>query len=126
MYPPIFPPVAANAACVALLKTGSNPIRFYLFGRAPQNVAYPYAVWRQVGGSPENYLGQTPDIDSFVTQVDVFANPSQGAAKAREVAQALRDAIEPVAYITGWYGDDIDPDTNNFRFTFQADWLTQR
>lgn len=125
MYPPIFAAVDVPAVR-ALLKSGQDTLRFYLFGKAPQNVEKPYAVWRQVSGAPENYLGNAPDIDSYTTQIDVYALPSQGASVARAVAKALRDAIEPHAHITFWMGDDIDPDTKNFTFRFQADWWTPR
>lgn len=125
MYPPIFP--AVNVPAVqALLKTGYDPLRFYLFGKAPQGVKYPYAVWRMASGAPENYLADRPDTDSFTTQVDVFASPSQGAEVARNVAMALRDAIEGHAHITSWFGDDQDPDTKSYRTSFQADWVTPR
>ena len=42
------------------------------------------------------------------------------------MALALRDAIEPVAYITAWLGESIDPDTKNNRFSFQVDWIVLR
>jgi len=124
VYPPIYPAVAASPACVALLKSGTGPVRFYQFGiNEEQPQTYPYAVWQRVGGLPENYLGQTPDIDSFTVQVDVYA---KSADQARTVATALRDAIESVAHITGWFGESRDPDTKNYRFTFQTDWWTSR
>jgi len=123
MYPPIFPAVSASVAAVALLKTGTGPIRFYQFGMAPQNVAKPYAVWQRVFGSPENYLGDTPDIDSFTLQIDVYAS---SADSARTVAAAMRDAIEPVAHITSWLGESVDPETLNNRFSFQTDWWVNR
>lgn len=125
-YPPIF--AAVNVAPVqALLKTGGGELRFYLFGRAPQGVALPYAVWRTAYGSPENYLGDTPDIDSFGIQIDVYAAPtSAGSDQVRAIAQALRDAIEPVAYITSWRGESRDPETGNYVFSFDSDWLTPR
>jgi len=121
MFPPIFPAVAASSAVKALI--GSNPVRFYQFGLAPQNVQKPYAVWQRMFGSPENYLGDVPDADSFTLLVDVYAS---SADSARSVALALRDAIEPVAYITTWLGESIDPDTKNNRFSFQVDWIVLR
>lgn len=124
MYPPIFPAVAASPACVALLKAGAGPIRFYQFGiNEEQPQTTPYAVWQRVSGSPENYLGQTPDIDTFTVQVDVYAG---SADQARTVAAALRDAIEPVAHITSWLGESRDPDTKKWRFTFDCDFWTPR
>lgn len=125
MTPPIFP--AVNVPAVqALIKTGAGPLRFYMFGMAPQGVAYPYAVWRLVTGTPENYMGQRPDIDSITVQVDVFATPAQGPAKAREVAQAISYAIEGHAHVTSWLGESIDPDTKNYTSRFQADWYVER
>lgn len=125
MYPPIFE--AVNVPAVqSLLKSGRGALRFYLFGMAPQNIEYPYAVWRQISGTPENYLGDRPDLDRFAIQIDVYASPSQGASVTRAVATALRDAIEPRAHITSWIGDSRDPDTQSYTFTFQADWLTPR
>lgn len=121
MYPPIFPVVAASSAVKALI--GPNPVRFYQFGLAPQNVVKPYAVWQRTSGAPENYLGQTPDIDSFTLMVDVYAG---SADSARSVAAALRDAIEPAAHITSWIGESIDPDTKNNRFSFLVDWWVPR
>ena len=122
MYPPIF--AAVNIPIVqAVLKTGTGPLRFYLFGMAPQNVQKPYAVWQTAYGSPENYLNQVPDVDSFGVQVDVYAD---SADSARTVAKALRDAIEPHAHITSWRGDSIDPDTKNYRFSFDCNWIVSR
>lgn len=125
MFPPVF--AAVNVPSVqALLKTGAGPLRFYRYGRAPQGVAYPYAVWRRSGGSPENYLGDTPDIDEYTVRIDVYSSPSQGPDLADRVAEAIRDAIEPVAYITAWIGDSTDPTTNSNTCTFISDWLTPR
>lgn len=123
MFPPIFPAVAASPGAVALLKQGSGALRFYQFGMAPQNVQKPYAVWQRVFGTPENYLGDVPDQDAFTLQVDVYAGSGDSA---RTVAVALRDAIEPVAYITQWLGESVDKETGSNRFTFQTEWLVPR
>ncbi len=121
-FPPIFAAVDVSGVR-ALLKTGIGELRFYMFGRAPQNPVYPYSVWRQAYGSPENFIDKVPDTDSFGTQVDVYAKDS---AQARAVAMALRDAIEPKAYITSWRGESRDPETNSFVFSFDCEWLTPR
>lgn len=121
MYPPIFETVSADSDVQTNL--GSSPCRFYPFGEAPQNVAKPYAVWQFISGSPENYLGQVPDIDSMSLQIDVYATT---ASNARDVAQALRDAIEPHAHIISWRGEDRDTETRNYRVSFDVDWLVSR
>lgn len=120
MFPPIYEVCAANSEVQTALGT---PVRLYPFGEAPQGVALPYAVWQTLGGSPENYLKQRPDIDQFSLQVDVYA---MSATAARNVAIALRNAIEPVAYITRWNGEDRDQETKNYRVSFDVDWWVQR
>lgn len=125
MYPPIYS-VVNIPSVQAVLKTGNGPLRFYLFGMAPQNVEKPYAVWQTAYGSPENYISQNPDMDYFGVQVDVYASEIQGPTVTRQVAEALRDAIEPHAHIVSWRGDSQDQDTKNYRFGFDCDWWVSR
>lgn len=127
MTPQIFDTVNVPAVR-ALLKTGAGVLRFYAWGMAPQPPIYPYAVWRYAAGTPENYLGDRPDIDSQTLQVDVYAAdvPGQRSEKARQIAETLRDAIEPVAHITSWRGESRDPGTQAYVFTFDVDFWTPR
>lgn len=119
MYPPVFTTVAANAGVKAAL--GSNPVRVFPFGQAPDDVAMPYAVWKTITGAPENYLDGVPDVDSWLVQMDVYA--ATGGA-ARTAAQALRDAIEPVARIK-WRGESKEED-GIFRYSFDINFITER
>ena len=121
MFPPIFSICAADNVVKTLL--GSSPVRFWPFGSAPQEASMPYAVWQIIGGVPENYLGNIPDSDRFSLQIDVYA--STGIA-AQNVALALRDAIEPHAYITAWRLGDRDSTTKAFRISFDVDWIINR
>ncbi len=121
MYAPLFATAAASPDVVALL--GSSPIRIYPFGEAPDKVARPYVVWQTVGGAPENFLDRRPDIDRFSTQIDVYA---ETATAARAVAKAMINAIEPVAYVTGYNGETRDTETKDYRYSFDVDWLTKR
>lgn len=121
MFPPIFATCFASAAVKAVL--GSAPCRIYPFGEAPQGVAMPYAVWQSIGGAPENYINQVPDVDAFDIQVDVYAATGDSA---RAVAKALRDAIEPVAHITRWGGDPTVSETKTKRYSFDVSWWVQR
>ena len=123
MFPPIFPAIKASPACVALLKAGTGEIRFYEFGRAPQNCQKPYAVWQRVFGQPYNHVNEIPNTESFTLQIDIYADRAE---QSRNVAVAVRDAIEPIAYITNWLGESRDPETNNYRFGFQTDWIVER
>jgi hypothetical protein len=121
MYPPIFEIVSADSDVQTNL--GTSPTRFYPFGEAPPRVQKPYAVWQMITGFPENYLGQVPDLDAYSIQVDIYAETADGA---RDVAQALRNAIEPSAHIIAWRGEERDPDTRNYRVSFDVDWLVSR
>jgi len=118
---PFFALASASSAVTALL--GSSPVRLYPFGKAPQDVARPYAVWQVIGGSPENYLAQRPDIDGVSVQVDIYG---LSAASVRAVRDALRDVVEGAAYITRWGGEDRDYETQNHHASFDADWLVPR
>jgi len=120
MNPPIFEVCSADLTVQSRL---GDPARLYPFGEAEPNPVKPYAVWQIVGGSPENYLDCAPDIDAMAVQIDCYAT---SAALARAVAQSLRDAIEPVAHITRWSGEDRDRDTNLYRYSFDVDWLVPR
>jgi len=120
MNPPIFTIVSAVSAVTTLL--GTDPVRFFPFGQAPDDVDMPYAVWQTVSGSPDNYLSGTPSIDSWLVQVDVYAKKG---STSRTVAEALRDAIEPEAYITAWRGESKE-DNNIFRYSFDVEFLTAR
>lgn len=121
MYAPIFAVCFASAAVKAVL--GSSPMRLYLFGEAEQGGLKPYATWQTIGGNPENYINQAPDIDSFALQVDCWG---ETAASARAVGQALRNAIEPRAHITSWRGESRDTETNLYRLSFDLTWWTPR
>jgi len=121
MYPPIFEVVSADSDVQTNL--GVSPTRFYPFGEAPTGVDKPYAVWQFVTGIPENYINEIPDTDTMSIQVDVFADT---ALQVRDVAQALRDAVEPHAHVVSWRGESRDPDTRNYRISFDVDWIVSR
>lgn len=120
MFPPLFATCEGNAGVKAIF--GTSP-RIFPHGIADQNTPKPYAVFQIITGDPENYLGQLPDIDGYLTQVDVYATTPQVAANG---AQAIRDALEPVAYVQSWRGQFKDPDTSLFRYGFDIAWLTPR
>lgn len=121
MFPPVFSTSAASPAVTALL--GSNPTRLYMFGEAPQNVTKPYAVWQTVSGYPYNKLNAAPGCDHYTIQIDVYALT---ASSVRAVAQALRDAIEPHAYVVQWSGESKDVATGTYRYSFDVDWHVLR
>lgn len=124
MYPPLFNTLKDVAAVKAVLGTS---IRVYPFGDAPAKASpqygVPYAVHQIAVGSPENYLGQTPDYDGFTTQIDTYGATQASADNAAEV---IRDALETVAYVVRYGPQGRDPDTGLYRYGFDVDWLTPR
>lgn len=120
MIAPIFAVCAASQAVRDLL---GSPVRLYPFGLQDDNIVYPYALWQNISGVPENYLDRRPDVDSYTLQVDVY---SDTVTSAQEVAKALRDVIEPNAYITRWGAQSRDPETKRFRYSFDVDWIVKR
>ena len=131
MFPPVFAIAAADGSVTALLGSGGtgDPVRLWAFGEAPRDEqgnpagGTPYAVWQIVTGTPENYLDRTPDSDTFGVQIDSYA---ESMSQAREVAQALRDCLEPEGHITSWNGEWKDFPTNLFRVTFTIGFINQR
>jgi len=114
MFPPLFKAAAASAEVKALL--GSNPVRVYPFGEAEEGTALPYAAWQIISGSPENYLSGKPDVDVY----------GATAASTRAAATALRDALEGVAYLVAYNGENRDRDTKNYRVSFDLEWTVLR
>lgn len=121
MQPPIYPVCAAVPAVTALL--GTDPTRLFPLSQADQDTALPYAVWQVVGGGPRNHLGDAPDMDRFTLQVDVYART---VSEVLDVAEALRDAIEAVAYIVRWGDQTTDRDTGLRRYSFDVSWHVPR
>ena len=125
MIPPIFQTVSASTEVKSLI--GTSPVRFWSFDSAPEPTStfygVPYCTWQLITGSPENRLCDVPDTDNYTTQIDVLA---ETASSARDVAEAVRDAIEPVAYITRWGDEDRDTETGLYRISFDVDWIALR
>lgn len=118
---PLYAICKASTPVTTLL--GSNPMRMYAFGLAPQNVTKPYVVWSLITGIPGNNLSVPPDHDYFNTQIDIFADTG---VSAEAVKDAMRAAIEEVTHIATWNGEGRDPSTKNYRITFSVDWFVKR
>lgn len=120
MIIPIYPVCRASESVRAVL--GDEP-RIYPFGEQDDDIIYPYAVWQNIGGEPENYLAQRPDADRLSVQIDVYADTP---TEASTVAEAIRNAIELKSYITRWGDQDRDTETKRYRYSFDVDWILPR
>lgn len=120
-FAPIFATLKAASAVTALI--GSSPCRCYPHGEAPQAVTAPYVVFQQVGGGPENYLNQAPDIDGATTQIDAYASTVESA---RAVAVACRNALQAIGHVVSVRELGRDPITNHYRVSFDVDCYVNR
>lgn len=125
MLPAVFPIIKAASAVTALI--GTNPTRCYRHGFAPQGVEAPYLTWYVVSGVPENELSDLPRVDNYTVQIDCWSdNTGTGAAQVEALATAVRDAIEPVAHMTGVAVNGIDFETQRFRLGLTFTFWTPR
>lgn len=116
--------ICAGSLAVTTL-IGSNPMRLYAFGFAPQGVLKPYVVWQNIAGGPNNNLSALPDDDQYIIQVDVWAKTKDECIK---VAKAISDAVDAseIAYVSSWNGHGVDTVTKNCRYSFSVDFIQQR
>lgn len=118
MLPNVFQLMKASTAVKALV--GSNPVRVYRHGDAPENVAIPYYTWSATS-TPENQLDGVPFTDRHNVQLDAWSDDD---AEAEAMAIAARDAIEPHQHMTGFGPSGRDPETMRYRFTLNFTfWL---
>ena len=118
MLPPVYATLHGAAAVAAIVAD-----RIYPHGEAPQGVNQPYVTWQQVGLGPALCLSEAPSIDRCVIQLDCWHPTSAGL---KTLALAVRDAVEPIACITGAPVDARDLETRLYRYAWQADWWLSR
>jgi hypothetical protein len=121
MIPPVLVLLKASGPVTALL--GHPKPRVYPFDEAPQSPTYPYVTWQIIAGAPENFLSQLPDMDSYSTQIDVWASDGDSCLA---VAKAVRDALETSAYMTDFGNTERDPDTQAYRYRMTFDFFKAR
>lgn len=105
------------------LNLGANPLRIYPWGRAPQDVRKPYAVYAVYSGTPENYLGNLPDIDNKGTQINIYA---EDHLELEGCFIAIRNALEPHAHMTNFSSPDREPNTDLYTARMEFDFWDAR
>jgi hypothetical protein len=122
MLPSVFTLLTADPAVTALVGT-----RIYRHGSAPQKVEAPYVTWFLVSGIPENELSSLPRVDRMEVQIDCWSNNTgTGDAQVEELAAAVRDALEPVAHMTGIIANEQDFETRRYRLGMQFTFWVRR
>lgn len=119
MLPPVY--ATLKASPVDALTGG----RIYRHGTAPQDTPKPYVTWFLLSGTPENQLSGLPSGDRMTVQVDCWTDDDDDA-EVEDLAQAVRDAIEPHAHMTSMPIDDWEPATRLYRMALQFDWIQSR
>lgn len=120
---PLFPIVAADDGVKAIL--GSDPVRFYPFSSAPQDGAFPYAVWGITDGDPYNDLSGVAAADHYSVTVNIYGD---SVDSTRQAAQALRKALEVDIRITltSWGLEGREPQTGLYAISFDFDFIHNR
>lgn len=102
---------------------GSNPLRVYPWGRAPENPRLPYVVYTMYSASPENYLGTRGDIDRKSVQVNIYADT---AARNTSCFNAIRNSLEGKAYLTTYRANEVDEDKDTYSTIMEFDFWESR
>lgn len=122
MLPTVRGTLNANSAVAELVED-----RIYRHGEAPEGVVAPYITWFLVVGAPENVLDGLPPVDRCEIQVDCWSdNGGDGDAEIEELAEAVRNALEPEHHMTGVLVNGKDPETRRYRIGMGFTWFLSR
>ena len=83
----------------------------------------PYITWQIVVGSAENYLAESPDIDQYRIQWDVYGITD---SQSWQVLNALRQALEPHGHEVSFNLDQRDSDTRLYRKSVDFEFWIER
>lgn len=120
MNPPVY--AALNVPAInALVGT-----RIYANGHAPQGVLRPYITWQIVGGGPVNNLSDDPDMDEARVRVWSYSDETAGSAAARNLALAVRTALEAQTHVTFGPVGEFESDTKMFVWIQDAEFWDPR
>ena len=118
--------LAADSAVTDLI--GTNPVRCFPHGQAPQGVAYPYVTHMAPSIRPINSLdsGGAP-ADTALVQVSIWSsNAGAPAASAAEVYRAVRAALEADHDIEAMRDMGRDPETGSYRIDLDVRMFSHR
>lgn len=121
MFPNIYATLLEDNAVTSII--GSNPMRAYRHGSAPQDTSKPYIVYSIISGVPENNLSAVPNVDKYSIQVDCYHQTDSGV---QSLTIAVRNSLESIGYMTNIPVDEREPETKLFRITMDFDiWLNR-
>ena len=123
---PIFRFLAASPEVTALV--GTAPVRIYQtmapdVGTAARPTKGDYITWNTAGGAPENYVSNRPGIDRGRFQIDCW---SEDRNRCRQLAKAVRDALEGHGHMVALPQDDYEDETKLFRWMLDFELFVHR
>lgn len=125
LIPSLGPLIASSNAVKAII--GSNPVRFYPQGAAPQNAVAPYVTQSVVDTVPLNTLSELPAGDGSRVQLSCWSdNTGTGATSVQALATALRDLIEPHHHILVIRDMGRDFETQRYRIDLDVSVWSDR
>lgn len=101
---------------------GTDPVRFWSFGEAPQKPqtanGYPYAVWQHIIGLPYNSLNCVPSLAQHTIQIDIYAKTPQTLTSALNATFAAFADAATVNTVRDW---PREAETQLYRATLEVD-----
>jgi hypothetical protein len=117
MLPPVLAVLEGWATLTA--RVGSNIFQ----GLIDEDVTGDRCVWSVISQVPENLLGEAPQEDSQLIQLDGY---SSDKTRAHLIGEALRDAMESVTYVVSGPVYSYESDTKLHRWRVDASFWTSR
>lgn len=121
MNPTLFTLLKDDPTIQALF--GTDPVRIFPWGRAPQKAQLPYAVYSVYNATTQNYTDRVPDIDAKGTQINIYA---ANANVLQSCFEAVRDVLEPHGHMTSYATPDLDADTDLYSCRMEFDFWDDR
>lgn len=96
--------------------------RVFLAGLAPDDVKLPYVVWQQIARTPFNNIGDRPQMDKYLIQIDVYSNDY---TQAHDIAQEIERILE-LEYRVRGSRIEQDSMTKHYRVMLEVEMLIPR
>lgn len=92
---------------------------------APHKTAYPYAVWSNISGQPDNNLADPTPVDQITFQLVVYDTQATRASTNRKL---IARVLESHCFITGIHPNYYERigDTDIFGRGFDGSWWIDR
>lgn len=118
MFPPVF--TTLNQPELQAF-VGTDPVRMYDFGTAPQSVERPYITFTAVSNAPHEQISGAPCSDADTVQIDMYADSRE---QVRAMARVVRQILDNAGWSNRLNLQMYEPDTGLFRISMDCDFIT--